>query len=67
MVTEELTGREQPSPLRPGKSDVPVRAAIEMVDDGRGSGSQWPFLWFTAHGGEPMTVRYRMTVTEPAD
>lgn len=28
-------------------------AAIALVDDGKGSGSQWPYLWFTAYGGKP--------------
>jgi hypothetical protein len=42
-------------------------AQVQLVDDGRGSGSRWPFLWFTAYGGEPMLVRYRLTVTEPVD
>ena len=39
-------------------------AAVQMVDD-RGFGSQWPYLTFTAHGGEPMVIRYRLTVTQP--
>ncbi len=38
-----------------------------MVDDDKGLGGQWPYLWFTAHGGEPMVMRYRVTVTQPAD
>jgi hypothetical protein len=40
---------------------------VELVDDGRGSGSQWPYLSFTAHGGTPMLLRYRLTVTQPVD
>ena len=43
------------------------RPTVELVDDGRGSGSQWPYLRFTAHGGRAMTVRYRLTVTSPAE
>ncbi|MEO5651429.1 MAG: hypothetical protein ABIN79_13775 [Marmoricola sp.] len=40
---------------------------LQLVDDGKGSGSQWPYLWFTVHGGEPMVIRYRVTVTQPVD
>ncbi|HLN76354.1 MAG TPA: hypothetical protein VK204_04860 [Nocardioidaceae bacterium] len=42
-------------------------AAVQLVDDDRGLGEQWPYLWFTAYGGEPMVIRYRLTVTRPAD
>jgi hypothetical protein len=40
-------------------------ATVELVEDSYGRGDQWPYLWFTAHGGEPMVVRYRLTVTQP--
>lgn len=42
-------------------------AVVQLVEDDKGLGSQWPYLWFTAHGNEPMVVRYRLTVTQPAD
>lgn len=42
-------------------------AAVQMVEDDKGLGGQWPYLWFTAHGGEPIVMRYRVTVTEPVD
>ncbi len=42
-------------------------AGIQLVGDGRGHGSQWPYLSFVAHGGEPMVIRYRLTVTQPED
>jgi hypothetical protein len=42
-------------------------AAVQLVDDGKGSGMQWPYLSFTAYGGEPMVIRYRLTVTQPAN
>lgn len=42
-------------------------ADIELVDDGKGLGSQWPYLHFTVFGGEPMTIRYRVTVTQPME
>jgi hypothetical protein len=40
---------------------------VQLVDDGLGSGAQWPYLSFTAHGGQPMTLRYRVTVTQPVE
>jgi hypothetical protein len=39
---------------------------VQLVDDQRGSGSLWPYIWFTALGGTPMLVRYRLTVLRPA-
>lgn len=42
-------------------------AVVELVDDAKGLGGQWPYLWFTAYGGEPMVIRYRLTVTRPVD
>lgn len=42
-------------------------AVVQLVDDGKGLGSQWPYLWLTAYGGEPMVIRYRLTVTQPLD
>jgi hypothetical protein len=43
------------------------QVAVELVDDGKGSGSQWPYVWFTAVGGRPMLLRYRLTVTQPLE
>jgi hypothetical protein len=40
---------------------------VQLVDDERGRLGQWPYVWFTAHGGEPMVIRYRVTVTQPTD
>ncbi|MDX6371693.1 MAG: hypothetical protein QOD98_681 [Nocardioidaceae bacterium] len=39
----------------------------ELVDDGKGSGSMWPYVWMRAWGGQPMLLRYRLTVTQPLD
>ena len=39
--------------------------ATELVNDGRGSGSIYPYVWMTAWGGQPMILRYRLTVTQP--
>lgn len=41
--------------------------AVQLVDDDKGLGGQWPYLSFLAHGNQPMVVRYRLTVTQPAD
>ena len=41
--------------------------AVQLVDDDRGFGGRWPYLWFTAYGDQPMAVRYRLTVTQPVD
>jgi hypothetical protein len=42
-------------------------AVVQLVDDNYGLGDQWPYLRFAAHGGEPMIIRYRLTVTQPAN
>jgi hypothetical protein len=42
-------------------------ATVQLVDDEKGSGSLWPYLWITVYGGKPMSVRYRLTVTTPDD
>jgi hypothetical protein len=42
-----------------------VRA--ELVNDGRGSGMVWPYLWMVVSYGAPMEVRYRVTVTQPLE
>jgi hypothetical protein len=39
----------------------------QLVDDGKGSGSMWPYVWMRAWGGQPMLLRYRLTVTQPLD
>lgn len=39
----------------------------ELVNDGKGSGTIWPYVWMTAWGGQPMLLRYRLTVTQPLD
>jgi len=39
-------------------------ATVQLVDDPQRG--RWPYVWFTAYGGEPMQVRYRVRVTEPA-
>ncbi len=51
---------------RPGPYGVD-QAEVQLVDDDRGLGGLWPYLWFTANGGEPMMVRYRLTVTSPVE
>ena len=51
---------------RPGPYGVDG-ADIQLVDDDKDRGLQWPYLSFTAYGGEPMVISYRMTVTQPAD
>jgi hypothetical protein len=38
---------------------------VELVDDLRGSGSLWPYLWMAAYGGSQMAIRYRLTVLHP--
>jgi hypothetical protein len=51
---------------QPGPYGVDA-AVVQLVDDGKGLGSQWPYLWFTAYGAEPMLIRYRLTVTQPVN
>lgn len=41
--------------------------SVELVDDSRGSGSMWPYVWMTVWGGAPMLLRYRVTVTQPLE
>jgi hypothetical protein len=41
--------------------------AVQLVEDDKGLGGQWPYLSFLAHGNQPMVVRYRLTVTRPTD
>jgi hypothetical protein len=62
MMTEVSAGDYS----RPGPYGVDA-ADIQLVDDAKGLGSQWPYLWFTVYGGEPMVIRYRLTVTQPVD
>ncbi|HET8604815.1 MAG TPA: hypothetical protein VFM09_12865 [Marmoricola sp.] len=38
--------------------------SVQLVDDA-GHGGRWPYVWFVVLGGEPMQLRYRVTVTEP--
>jgi hypothetical protein len=40
---------------------------VELVEGDEGLGSQWPYLSFDVLGGRPMVLRYRVTVTQPAD
>jgi hypothetical protein len=63
LAKTEISGGDWSQSGPYGVDDV----AVQLVDDGRGSGSQWPYLSFTAHGGEPMLLRYRLTVTQPMD
>ena len=42
-------------------------AAVQLVDDGKGLGRQWPYLSFEVLGGQPMVIRYRVTVTQPEE
>jgi hypothetical protein len=39
----------------------------ELVNDGKGSGTIWPYVWMTVWGGQPMILRYRLTVTQPLE
>ena len=40
---------------------------VQLVEDDKGTGGQWPYFCFMAYGDEPMVIRYRLTVTRPAD
>jgi hypothetical protein len=51
---------------QPGPYGVDA-VVVQLVDDGKGHGSQWPYQWFTAYRAEPMLIRYRLTGTQPVD
>jgi hypothetical protein len=40
---------------------------VQLVDDDKGSGMMWPYVWMTVVGGDPMLLRYRVTVTQPLE
>lgn len=42
-------------------------AVVQLVDDDKGLGGQWPYVWFKAYDGEPMVICYRLTVAQPVD
>jgi hypothetical protein len=39
----------------------------QLVDDDKGSGSMYPYIWMRAWGGQPMLLSYRLTVTQPLE
>ena len=41
--------------------------SVQLVDDARGSGMMWPYVWMTVWDGDPMLLRYRVTVTQPLE
>jgi hypothetical protein len=41
--------------------------SVQLVDDTLGSGMMWPYVWMTVWEGDPMLLRYRLTVTQPLE